>query len=109
MSNMFSVGDLCGTMYDLTDVGDCVQKHSHTHNDDHITIVARGSLKVITSNVNQEYKAGSIIDFIDADPHELIATEENTRIFNIVKKAGGLHPYKPPELSFLENSLILKD
>lgn len=84
------LGDIRGTMYDFEKVGDILPKHVHTENDVHITIVARGKLKAYSHDWEQMAIAGQIIDFRIGEPHELMAMEDNTRIFNIVKKYGGI-------------------
>ena len=104
---MFSAGDLCGTMYNMSEAGDAVQKHAHGEKDNHITIVAKGRLKVVTDSGEAEYAAGSIIDFVVGEGHELIALDPNTRIFNIIKQAGGLAPYVPPALAELPNAVLV--
>jgi quercetin dioxygenase-like cupin family protein len=61
--------------------------HTHTDNDAHITIVARGSIKVHGPTVEETiYKAGAVIDFIEGHPHEIEALEDDTRIVNIIKR-----------------------
>lgn len=82
-------GDLNGVIYDLQDVGDGLDMHNHTENDAHITVVARGRLRVIGSGWEKEIDAGQIMNFLANQPHELRALEPNTRIINIVKKHGG--------------------
>lgn len=84
-----SLGDIKGTMYDFEKVGDILPKHVHTENDVHITIVARGKLKAYSHDWEKEAVAGQLIDFRPGEPHELMALEDGTRIFNIVKKFGG--------------------
>jgi quercetin dioxygenase-like cupin family protein len=58
-------------------------------NDVHITIVARGSLKAYSHDWELEVTAGQMLNFRPGEPHELVALEDNTRIFNVVKKFGG--------------------
>lgn len=83
-------GDLNGVVYDLQEVGDGLEMHNHTEEDAHITVVARGRLKVIGSGWEKEIGAGQIMNFLANQPHELRALEPNTRIINIVKKHGGV-------------------
>ena len=83
------LGDIRGTMFDFEKIGDIVEKHVHTENDAHITIVARGRVKAYSHDWEKEASAGQVIDFRAGEPHELMALEDNTRIFNIVKKFGG--------------------
>jgi len=83
------LGDIQGSMYDFEKAGDLLEKHNHDEETAHITIVARGKLKAYSHDWEQEAVAGQLIDFRAGEPHELMALEDNTRIFNIVKKFGG--------------------
>lgn len=85
----FCAGQLNGTIYDFEKVGDILPKHVHTPQDVHITIVARGRLKAYSHDWELEATAGQLLDFRHGEPHELMALEDNTRIFNIVKNFGG--------------------
>lgn len=90
------LGDLRGGMYDFEKAGDILSKHNHDENTVHITIVARGRLKAYSHDWEQEAIAGQLLDFRPNEPHELMALEDNTRIFNIIKKYGGqLNDYQP--------------
>lgn len=84
-----SLGDLRGTMYDFEKAGDILPKHNHDDDSVHITIVARGKLKAYSHDWEKVAVAGQLLDFRAGEPHELMALEDNTRIFNIVKKYGG--------------------
>ncbi len=83
------IGDLRGAMYTFERSGDVLPKHNHTENDAHITIVARGKLKAYSHDWSLEATAGQMLNFRAGEPHELMALEDNTRIFNLVKKFGG--------------------
>jgi quercetin dioxygenase-like cupin family protein len=82
-------GDLRGAMYTFERAGDVLAKHNHTENDVHITIVACGKLKAYSHDWELTAVAGQMLNFRHGEPHELMALEDNTRIFNIVKKYGG--------------------
>jgi quercetin dioxygenase-like cupin family protein len=84
-----NLGDLKGGIYDFEKAGDILPKHNHTEDNVHITIVARGKVKVYSHDWSMEATPGQILDFRPNEPHELMALEDNTRIFNIVKKFGG--------------------
>jgi quercetin dioxygenase-like cupin family protein len=83
------LGDLRGTMYDFENKGDVVPKHVHVKADIHITIVARGKIKAYSHDWEQVAVAGQILNFRAGEPHEIMAMEDNTRIFNILKHFGG--------------------
>jgi len=85
-----NLGDIKGGMYDFEKAGDILEKHNHTEDDVHITIVARGKIKAYSYDWEKEAVAGQLIDFRPGEPHEIMALEDNTRIFNIVKKFGGV-------------------
>jgi len=84
-----NLGDIKGTQYDFEKVGDLLPKHSHDESTTHITIVARGKIKAYSHDWEQEAIAGQLLDFRPNEPHEIMALEDGTRIFNIVKKFGG--------------------
>lgn len=80
-----NLGSLRGAMYDFEKAGDTLPKHNHDENTVHITIVARGKLKAYSHDWELEATAGQLLDFPAGQPHELMAMEDNTRIFNIIK------------------------
>lgn len=80
-----NLGDIRGAMYTFEKAGDVLSKHNHTESDAHITIVARGKLKAYSHDWQLEAVAGQLLDFRAGEPHELMALEDNTRIFNIIK------------------------
>ena len=83
------LGDLHGSMYDFEKAGDVLPKHNHDETSVHITIVAKGKIKAYSHDWSMEAVAGQLLDFRPNEPHELMALEDGTRIFNIVKKFGG--------------------
>lgn len=89
VNQLKDLGDIHGAIYDFEKVGDILPKHNHSDYDVHITIVARGKIKVYSHDWEVEGIAGQILDFRPNEPHEITALEDNTRIINIVKKFGG--------------------
>jgi quercetin dioxygenase-like cupin family protein len=83
------VGDLVVFMYTFEDAGDVLPKHDHDEDTAHITIVARGKIKVRGEDWLIEAVPGQLVNFPAHQPHEIVALEPSTRIFNIVKKFGG--------------------
>lgn len=83
------MGDLRGTIYDFEKTGDLVVKHNHTEENVHITIVAKGVIKIYSHDWEVIAPAGKVVDFKPNQPHEFMAMEDGTRIVNIVKKLGG--------------------
>jgi quercetin dioxygenase-like cupin family protein len=90
VEQLHNCGDLRGAMYTFEKAGDVLPKHNHAENDVHITIVARGSIKAYSHDWELEAVAGQMLNFRPGEPHEFMALEDNTRIFNIVKKFGGV-------------------
>ncbi len=84
-----NLGDISGAMYDFEKAGDILPKHNHNKDNVHITIVARGKLKAYSHDWEIEASSGQLLDFRPNEPHELMAMEDGTRIFNIVKMYGG--------------------
>jgi hypothetical protein len=83
-------GDIKGLIYFFEDAGDILPKHVHTEEDNHITVVMCGAIKAYSHDWEVEVKAGHILDFRPNEPHEFMALEPGTKIFNIVKKLGGV-------------------
>jgi quercetin dioxygenase-like cupin family protein len=54
--------------------------------------VAKGRIKVYSHDWSIEAGPGDLIDFRPNEPHEFMALEDGTRIFNIQKKLGGAQP-----------------
>lgn len=100
-----NLGDIKGTIYDFENAGDILYKHIHTEDNVHITIVARGKIKAYSHDWEIEAIAGQILDFRPNEPHEFMALEDNTRIFNIIKKYGGepndYAPVVQPDVEFV--------
>ena len=84
-----NLGDIKGSIYDFDVIGDILPKHSHTEDNVHITIVARGKIRAYSHDWQKEASAGQILDFRANEPHEIMALEDNTRIINIVKSMNG--------------------
>jgi len=89
-----NLGSLRGIMYDFEKAGDILPKHNHTENNVHITIVARGRIKIYSHDWEIEAVVGQLIDFRPNEPHEFMAMEDNTRIFNIIKNPMAGVDYK---------------
>jgi len=84
-TKQFEFGKLNGTIYDFPEVDDVLPMHSHGESTVHITIVARGSFKVIGDGWEMISKAGDVIDWKVDQAHELVALEPNSRFVNILK------------------------
>jgi len=85
-----NLGDLRATIYDFEKAGDILPKHVHDDTNVHVTIVARGKVKAYSHDWEQEATAGQLLDFRVGQPHEIVALEDNTRIFNVLKQMGGI-------------------
>jgi quercetin dioxygenase-like cupin family protein len=86
-----NLGDLRVGRFDFERAGDVLPKHVHSEDDTHITIVARGRIKAYSHDWEIEGGPGDLINFRPHEPHEVVALEDNTRIFNILKKMGGTY------------------
>ena len=91
------LGDIKGSMYDFEFNGDVLNMHVHDEETTHITIVARGKIRAQSHDWEMEATAGQLLNFRPYEPHEIVALEDNTRIFNIIKKHGGtVNEYTQP-------------
>jgi quercetin dioxygenase-like cupin family protein len=95
VKSLENLGSLRGAMYDFEKTGDILPKHNHAENNVHITIVARGKIKAYSHDWELEAVAGQILDFRPGEPHEFMALEDNTRIFNIIKNPDLNAPSAP--------------
>lgn len=80
-----TLGKLKITIYDFSEPQDILPMHQHTPDNNHITVVARGSFRAHGNSWERILKAGDVADWPDNDPHEFIALEANSRIVNIIK------------------------
>ena len=85
LSKPLLAGKLTGTVYTFEKAGDMLPMHTHQEGNAHITIVARGKVKVHGNEWAADYSAGAVIDFPSDQSHEFIALEDNSRIVNIQK------------------------
>ena len=85
LSSPLAAGKLAGTIYTFEKAGDILAMHTHDEESVHITIVARGKVKVSGEGWEMEKSAGAVIDFPPNQAHEFIALEDNSRIVNIQK------------------------
>ena len=85
LSNPLHAGKLSGTVYTFEKAGDVLVMHPHAAGTEHITIVARGSVKIHGNDWEMKKSAGAVIDFPPEQSHEFIALEDNSRIVNIIK------------------------
>lgn len=83
-----NLGDLRIARMDFEFAGDVLPKHVHTEDNVHITIVARGRIRAYSHDWSVEAGPGDLLNFRPNEPHEIAALEDNTRIFNVVKKMG---------------------
>lgn len=76
------------SIYDFDRLGDVLPMHRHLENpeENHISIVARGSFICRGSGWQKTIKAGDVLYFEPDQWHEFEAIEEHSRIVNI------LHP-----------------
>lgn len=78
-------GKLTGVIYDFPEVGDELPRHTHTAEDVHISIVARGKLLAFGDGWEREVSAGAILDWEPGVYHGFRAIEPNSRLVNIIK------------------------
>ena len=78
-------GKLGTSVYDFPLVGDVLPMHTHGPLDVHITIIARGSIRMHGNGWEKIGKAGDVVDWEPGMAHEFVALEPNTRVVNVVK------------------------
>jgi quercetin dioxygenase-like cupin family protein len=91
------VANLYSRMMHFEKAGDI--EIGHTHQFDHLTLLASGSLRVIVDNISSDFVAPHMI-YIKADKkHELVALQDNTVAFCIhaLRDGDGVEDIIDPE------------
>ena len=79
----FTEGSVRGLVYDFANIGDGLPRHAHDSSAIHLTIITNGEV-----NINgKRYAAGRAVAFQEGQPHEITATQPNTRVYNILTGA----------------------
>lgn len=73
---MGCVANLFSRMMHFTKAGDI--EHGHTHQFDHLTLLATGALRVTVDGNTTDFKAPHMIYIHKDKNHELVALEDNT-------------------------------
>lgn len=90
LNTPLAVGDLRGTVYTFEKVGDTLPMHTHTDRDVHVTIVARGRVRISGPVIGDGiFSAGAVVDNDAPLTHEIVALEDDSRVVNIIKKYSG--------------------
>jgi len=82
---LLNVDSIRGIVFDFPEVGDVLPMHTHDETNVHITICARGRLRVFSNQFELEISAGEVWDWEDGVWHGFEALEPNSRIVNIIK------------------------
>ena len=85
LNKPLALGKLNGTIYDFENIGDELPRHVHTDVDVHISIVARGSFKMIGDGWEMDAQCGAVVDWDAGQYHAFVALEPNSRLINIIK------------------------
>ena len=85
ISKPFAFGSLTGTIFDFTEAGDILPRHSHQAGSVHISIVARGSFKAAGEGWEKTLPCGAVVDWQADRWHEFTALENDSRLVNVVK------------------------
>jgi quercetin dioxygenase-like cupin family protein len=85
----FKTGNLQGTVYLFESNGDVLSEHYHAKGEGHITFVIKGSVKIESKHLQNNWerisKIGDFLDLPDDQWHEITALEDDTKILNIQK------------------------
>jgi quercetin dioxygenase-like cupin family protein len=82
----FKFGIIVGTIYDFPKADDVLPIHGHDETTQHITIVAKGAIRVVTPVMDKVFESGAVIDLPAFQMHEFTATQDDSRIINIQKQ-----------------------
>lgn len=88
-----------GTVYTLEFKGDIFPLHTHSENDNHITILAHGSMRVEGHERyhGAELRAepgGTILNWVAGEPHGFVALEDGTTLINLFKRRPAADDHK---------------
>ena len=81
-------GVVWGAIYILEHAGDEFPEHVHTEDNNHITILAHGSVRVLGKHAGSVLKAepgGTIINWKAGEPHGFVALTDAATLVNILK------------------------
>lgn len=80
------MGRLRGTIYTFEKIGSILPMHKHTKIDVHITIVAKGCLRIHGPEIgDKDYGEGSVIDWDIGVEHEFISNTNGAVAIHILK------------------------
>lgn len=80
-------GTLVVTRYEMA-AGDSVREHTHPTGYGHITICAKGRVRIAGPSIDVTLEAGQMIDYAeDQQTHGIQSIEDGTVVFNVFKGA----------------------
>jgi hypothetical protein len=82
----FTAENIDGVIYDFEEVGDVLPNHVHDEDTAHITVVAKGSIKVTGDGWEQIWASGRVAEIKAFQSHQFEALEQNSRVVNIKKR-----------------------
>jgi len=86
--SMIVDGKVWGTVYTFEHAGDVFDVHTHTDADNHVTILANGSVCVLGKHegiVLAAKPGGTIINWKAGEPHGFAALTDGATLINIIK------------------------
>ncbi|SRR6266478_5590019 len=84
------MGRLRGAIYTFQEIGDVLPMHKHTEIDVHITIVAKGCIRIHGPEIgDKDYEEGSVIDWEVGKDHEFISRTRGAVAVHIFKNTVG--------------------
>lgn len=80
-----------GTVYTLEYRDDIFPEHTHSENDNHITILAHGSMRVTghekhDGTIVAAEPGGTILNWVAGEAHGFVALEDGTTLINLFKR-----------------------
>jgi len=83
-----AMGQLRGTIYDFEKQGDELPIHTHTEDDVHISIVAKGSFHMFGQGWEKNIETGAVLDWNPGVFHGFKSLEDDSRLINIIKTSS---------------------
>lgn len=86
-------GETWGTIFTLEQAGDRFPVHTHGVADNHITVLAHGSVRCIGHErfdglVLEAVPGGTIVNWREGEPHGFVAISDGATLVNILKRRG---------------------
>ena len=84
---LVNLGKLTVNIFDCPKKGDELPTHTHMEGDNHISVVAKGTFKVLDHPELKDtiLNTGQVVDWQVGLPHGFVSLQDDSRLVNVVK------------------------